>query len=123
MEPERNSPCHCGSGKKYKRCCLKKEALHITYSDLPKEEAEGNFPSFLEEDQKKLDALHGEIDKVLSDKDPYFDFLRTLQEKYPENPAVLNYLVSGYAQLGLNDTMYALIQQMHEKFPTSQSKL
>lgn len=21
----RNSPCHCGSGKKYKRCCLTKD--------------------------------------------------------------------------------------------------
>ena len=21
----RNDPCHCGSGKKYKRCCLKKD--------------------------------------------------------------------------------------------------
>ena len=21
----RNDPCHCGSGKKYKRCCIKKD--------------------------------------------------------------------------------------------------
>jgi SEC-C motif len=21
----RNGPCHCGSGKKYKRCCLEKD--------------------------------------------------------------------------------------------------
>ena len=25
-QPGRNDPCPCGSGKKYKRCCLKKEA-------------------------------------------------------------------------------------------------
>lgn len=25
MEPGRNDPCHCGSGKKYKNCCLKKD--------------------------------------------------------------------------------------------------
>ncbi|WP_213318351.1 SEC-C metal-binding domain-containing protein [Chlamydiifrater volucris] len=25
-KPNRNDPCHCGSGKKYKQCCLKKEA-------------------------------------------------------------------------------------------------
>ncbi|MBT4087249.1 MAG: hypothetical protein HOE30_02025 [Deltaproteobacteria bacterium] len=24
-EPGRNEPCHCGSGKKYKNCCLKKD--------------------------------------------------------------------------------------------------
>lgn len=25
--PGRNDPCHCGSGKKYKKCCLKKDRL------------------------------------------------------------------------------------------------
>lgn len=24
-KPERNDPCHCGSGKKYKNCCQKKD--------------------------------------------------------------------------------------------------
>ena len=23
-KPGRNEPCHCGSGKKYKKCCLRK---------------------------------------------------------------------------------------------------
>ncbi|SMO53342.1 SEC-C metal-binding domain-containing protein [Gracilimonas mengyeensis] len=23
--PKRNAPCHCGSGKKYKNCCLEKD--------------------------------------------------------------------------------------------------
>lgn len=23
--PKRNDPCHCGSGKKYKNCCLEKD--------------------------------------------------------------------------------------------------
>ncbi len=23
--PGRNAPCHCGSGKKYKRCCLRSD--------------------------------------------------------------------------------------------------
>jgi uncharacterized protein YecA (UPF0149 family) len=25
QEPRRNDPCPCGSGKKYKQCCLKKK--------------------------------------------------------------------------------------------------
>ena len=25
MKPGRNDPCHCGSGKKYKKCCLSKD--------------------------------------------------------------------------------------------------
>lgn len=24
--PKRNDPCHCGSGKKYKNCCLEKDS-------------------------------------------------------------------------------------------------
>lgn len=24
-EPGRNEPCHCGSGRKYKKCCLGRE--------------------------------------------------------------------------------------------------
>lgn len=31
MKPDRNAPCPCGSGKKYKKCCLLKEQT----SDLP----------------------------------------------------------------------------------------
>ena len=27
-KPSRNQPCHCGSGKKYKRCCFKKDNLN-----------------------------------------------------------------------------------------------
>ncbi len=29
VKTERNSPCPCGSGKKYKKCCLKKEQEQI----------------------------------------------------------------------------------------------
>jgi hypothetical protein len=27
--PGRNEPCHCGSGKKYKHCCLEKDEAAI----------------------------------------------------------------------------------------------
>lgn len=29
-EPERNDPCHCGSGRKYKNCCLDKDESKLT---------------------------------------------------------------------------------------------
>lgn len=28
--PNRNEPCHCGSGKKYKNCCLDKDQSKIS---------------------------------------------------------------------------------------------
>jgi hypothetical protein len=33
MKIDRNKPCHCGSGKKYKKCCLAKDTPE---SDLMK---------------------------------------------------------------------------------------
>lgn len=29
-KPERNDPCHCGSGKKYKNCCQGKDDSHLS---------------------------------------------------------------------------------------------
>lgn len=29
-EPERNDPCYCGSGRKYKNCCLDKDNSTLT---------------------------------------------------------------------------------------------
>ena len=55
--PGRNDPCHCGSGKKYKRCCLAKdqEAERETRAKLAEETAkEAATPS--DEDQSKSDA-------------------------------------------------------------------
>ncbi|MCP5470165.1 MAG: SEC-C domain-containing protein [Chlamydiales bacterium] len=31
-KPSRNDPCPCGSGKKYKQCCLKNETVKATYT-------------------------------------------------------------------------------------------
>jgi hypothetical protein len=28
--PGRNEPCHCGSGRKYKQCCLEKDNAALT---------------------------------------------------------------------------------------------
>ena len=29
-KPERNAPCHCGSGKKYKNCCQSSDGSQMT---------------------------------------------------------------------------------------------
>lgn len=33
MKPGRNDPCPCGSGKKYKHCCLRAEAAMLDSPD------------------------------------------------------------------------------------------
>jgi predicted O-linked N-acetylglucosamine transferase (SPINDLY family) len=35
MKPGRNDPCSCGSGKKYKNCCLGKTEFHPSRSSMP----------------------------------------------------------------------------------------
>src|SRR5665647_403454 len=35
MKPGRNDPCSCGSGKKYKNCCLGKAEFHSPGSSAP----------------------------------------------------------------------------------------
>ena len=52
--PGRNDPCHCGSGKKYKRCCLAKDEAAVREARAeaaaeaakapPKESAEHEHP-------------------------------------------------------------------------------
>lgn len=51
MKHQRNAPCHCGSGKKYKRCCLvlerqkREEALRRLYAPSPVVENTANTVS------------------------------------------------------------------------------
>ncbi|UAL52041.1 cyclin family protein [Metabacillus dongyingensis] len=61
MDIGRNDPCHCGSGKKYKKCCMKKETSleAIRHEDLEKlqielmEFASANFSRHMDEAVKE----------------------------------------------------------------------
>lgn len=50
----RNDPCHCGSGKKYKRCCLGKDELEQSISSNREKE---NNPSNAINNEQTLDHL------------------------------------------------------------------
>ena len=54
MKTGRNDPCHCGSGKKYKKCCLKKEHEAQAAEDLAWEKW---FESDLALGRKRLKEL------------------------------------------------------------------
>ena len=62
-KPERNDPCPCGSGKKYKRCCMASDAkqyeragLHYITTDITEEISDREFGS-LAELQAELDEI------------------------------------------------------------------
>src|ERR1700690_3140754 len=52
--PGRNDPCHCGSGKKYKKCCEEKDAAaKSTHLAKQWEAAEKEAAQKAEEEEKK----------------------------------------------------------------------
>jgi hypothetical protein len=63
-EPRRNDKCVCGSGKKYKRCCMKEEACHFLIVDEHSQEpwAPDNevvvFPSMQSAHKRLLTLQH-----------------------------------------------------------------
>jgi len=48
----RNDPCHCGSGKKYKKCCLSKTYTEVAKKIFTEKGLKGN-------DYKMKGADHG----------------------------------------------------------------
>jgi hypothetical protein len=64
MKIGRNEPCPCGSGKKYKKCCLKKDELKKAIS-LPKRRTA----------EESVDSLRGKIMKFID--------MENLRDYYP----------------------------------------
>ncbi|WP_213357706.1 SEC-C metal-binding domain-containing protein [Chlamydiifrater phoenicopteri] len=60
-KPNRNDPCHCGSGKKYKQCCLKKETVIARHTPEGKfkfsAELATNNPSYANVFQRSAEQL------------------------------------------------------------------
>jgi len=78
----RNEPCPCGSGKKYKHCCLGKKTATIDRSPSEPEKpgisrlAMMRFQQKLHEKPEKLEKMGKEIEKYSADRDICFkDFI------------------------------------------------
>ena len=75
MKTKRNEPCPCGSGKKYKKCCIdKKAAGPLPWPTFPEEFAIGQlreesdrFAAFWIEERPKIGEVHWAIDDSLPD--------------------------------------------------------
>jgi tetratricopeptide (TPR) repeat protein len=109
----RNDPCHCGSGKKYKRCCLDKDeaaerevlASHVTppiissgrrSSEILAEMREALGPVSVDEEEDELTAAsNAAVDLVKAGKlDKAEKAARDLLERFPE-------VHDGYDRLGM----------------------
>ena len=61
-KPGRNDPCTCGSGKKYKKCCLEKDqqAEHAAFAETAARTAAYEAKSKIKLERFKTDVLaHG----------------------------------------------------------------
>jgi tetratricopeptide (TPR) repeat protein len=100
-KPGRNDPCHCGSGKKYKKCCQPKEVAaeheELVKEQLRREEArrvqqhrkrEEFFASLereSEEDPELIKASNAALDLVEAGRFEEAEAAaRDLIERYPE---------------------------------------
>jgi hypothetical protein len=129
----RNDPCHCASGKKYKKCCLDKdtsssavskvqpEPFEITAEPMNSEESKSHYPDLPQEEEEVLADLYYLLqenpEEVYSENCSYFQILELMRIQYPKNPIILNYITSGYQHLGLEDKAKTLIFETYEKFP------
>jgi tetratricopeptide (TPR) repeat protein len=74
--PGRNDPCPCGSGKKYKRCCLSVDALQRsvrTFDDILAEvytadEVGDGAGALAALENGRLDVRHADLDRMLVDR-------------------------------------------------------
>jgi tetratricopeptide (TPR) repeat protein len=97
----RNDPCHCGSGKKYKRCCLDKDeaAERATRAAAQAAKPVPTPPTFpgpmLDEFDELTNASNGVIELIRAGKvDEAEQAARDLLVRYPE-------VHDGYDRLGM----------------------
>ena len=96
----RNDPCHCGSGQKYKRCCLDKDvaAERATRAATPAAKPPPpalRGPPLLDEFDDLTNASNGVIDLIQAGKiDEAEQAARDLLVRYPE-------VHDGYDRLGM----------------------
>jgi hypothetical protein len=137
--PRRNEPCHCGSGKKYKKCCLLKDKLtrsrtrliatDIThfgdYGYLKRYETgeyivttssivlEGLDEAAREQIAKyyKLLSETSSINKELLDE------IVSFQQAHNEIPQSWNLLNAAYQAAGQKHEAERLISEIYQKFP------
>jgi len=99
MTISRNAPCICGSGKKYKKCCLGKESPKVD-REKPKESNTSNLKSpFFESD---IDVLSNSVLDLIKVKefDKAKEVCQKLLDEYPSQVDGYERLASVYEEEG-----------------------
>ena len=105
---DRNAPCYCGSGRKYKKCCAWKDAAARAAANPPAPPEEAD-PEFIAEIKPEVDA---EVDRLLQrlERGEHQSVrvpLMTLYNRYP-GYHMTNYAIGIYVGLVEGDPVAAI---------------
>jgi tetratricopeptide (TPR) repeat protein len=95
----RNAPCHCGSGKKYKKCCLAKDEAA---NPAPPPAPTGTWVFDDDDEWNKLDELSNSVIDLIGEKrfDEALAVSARLLKEYPEVVDGLHRFGMIYAAMG-----------------------
>jgi hypothetical protein len=143
-KPGRNDPCHCGSGKKYKKCCADKDEQMARaqngMSDLDKfltalqdergwEPGDEEYPSLPEPDQRLVDEwwnVYRKIDTIEEIRPHLDNFLNNhphLVENLGLEHEVLFELGADYRRGNLTDEYIRFLLDFRKRFPVVYAKI
>ena len=124
MKIGRNEKCPCGSGKKYKRCCLGNsgdtfllQTFKISFEPLLN--IYGDESEILQEDLITLGKISEKVARAPEhiDWDKTIEILSELRRKYPQTRRIYNVLGNCYERSGQSEKSKQITFEAYERFP------
>jgi hypothetical protein len=126
MKLGRNDPCHCGSGKKYKKCHLEADEAKARAAAAAAERPVGASPEMLEfvapmleQTDRSAGATHRVMDlgaifwnlAVASDEERQRTLSRYVDEAFPDEPAREAFRVTARAMIERHRQMFPALHR------------
>ncbi|MBX9745134.1 MAG: DUF1186 domain-containing protein, partial [Chlamydiales bacterium] len=122
-EPQRNETCNCGSGKKYKKCCMNKPLLPDLLSNIKIEESIISYGSLEYSDSMKAlpeaerESILNLYPLVAENPEEVLQIAPAYIEKYPDIPMLYNFLYGAYRKLKRPREAMKLMKETLQIFP------
>ena len=117
----RNDRCFCGSGKKYKKCCLQRSSPHVIFENTHYIVGMEGFDQISVPDDRAEAFLCYEIlTNVFEDWDEKsisIENLHTLIKRYPQISDLWALLSIGYYGSGMQSRAKKILRKSHVRFP------
>src|SRR5581483_1582559 len=95
--PGRNDPCPCGSGKKFKRCCVDRDPVEV--QTLAKKQQDLRTRAAIEKNEAQMEAWRAEVDELKSE----IARLRNFANRSPMQPEIEAQVRRLIEQAGFSD--------------------